>query len=730
MAIRSPAGTDGRNGSVAVASLALVLCLPAAVQAQPAQEATGENAAPALAEIVVTAEKRSENLQLVPISVTAFSADALETRGIRSVLDLHTITPGLTYTVQAFQATPRIRGIGTTVSGAGNENSVATYVDGVYYASATGAILSFNNVEQVAVLKGPQGTLFGRNATGGLIQITTADPKDAFEGDASLRYSSENTVGADLYVTGGLGEGVAANLAVQFTNQSDGFGTNTFNGRDVNESRNFGARSKIRWDIGEATTATASFDFGRTTSAGPQFRPVYGERALLTGYQYTGGTRDTATNVQPSSETEQYGISLHLTHQLASMQLVSISAYRETQWDTLFDADATPDDLLAVKVHEEDSQYSQELQLASTGDGALKWIVGAYLFHGEGSNEPATLQLTGFGLRQKVLSEQTTDSYAAFAQGTYDLTDATALTVGLRYTKEKKELDSDGEITLLGPNLVIPAAPYVAKSDISKLTWRLALEHELSTSVMAYASYNRGFKSGGFNAFALSSPNAFEPEKLDAFEVGVKSEVADGRVRMNAAGFYYDFENIQLNTYVNSVPSIYNGDAAYVYGLDADIAAAPVENLTLTAGVSWLHGRFRDFPIVTTVVLPTGGLVQGPFVSASGKKLPRAPEVQVNLGVEYGIALRSGSLRLIADYSYSGRWYEAPENRLSQKAYSLVNASVVWNFDDDERRSLTLWGRNLSDAVYANQITAQVNHLDFVNLDAPRTYGATLSFRF
>jgi iron complex outermembrane receptor protein len=713
-----------------VSSLVLMSACVTCVQAQSATEISDGNPGAALEEIVVTAQKRSENLQDVPISVTAFSGAALEARGIKSVLDLHSLTPGLTYTVQAFQATPRIRGIGTTVSGAGNENSVATYVDGVYYASATGAVLSFNNVEQVAVLKGPQGTLFGRNATGGLIQITTADPRDEFQGDASIHYGSENTVGADLYLTGSLSENFAANFAAQFSNQSDGFGTNTFNGQDIHKNKNVGVRSKLKWSLGEATTAIASIDFGRETNAGPQFRPVFGQRSLLTSYTYSGRIYDTDANVQSSSEVEQRGISLNVTHQFASTQLVSISAYRKTDWNVVFDSDATPVDLLAVSVLEKDLQYSQELQLASTGDGALKWIVGAYFFHGEGANEPATIRLPAFGLTQVIRSNQATDSYAAFAQGTYALTDATSLTLGLRYTDEEKELDSAGAIVLLGPGVTIPATPYTAKSQISKLTWRLALENEVSDGVMAYASYNRGFKSGGFNAFALNAPNTFEPEQLDALEVGLKSELLGGRLRLNAAGFYYDFENIQLNTYVNSVPAIYNGEAAYVYGVDLDVAAAPTEALTLTAGLSWLHGRFRDFPIVTTALLPTGGLVQGPFISASGKKLPRSPDLQANIGVEYTRALRTGNLKWAADYSYSGRWYEAPENRLSQGAYSLVNASITWNLDDDDRRSFVVWGRNLSDSVYSNQLTAQVNHLDFINLAAPRTFGATFTYRF
>lgn len=721
--------THGRWSATSASILALSFLWVSGANAQSAvtnaaKEETG------LAEIVVTAQKRGENLQDVPIAVSAFSAAALETKGIESVVQLTSVTPSLNYTVQAVQATPRIRGVGTAIAGAGNENSVATYVDGVYYASATGSILSFNNIDQVAVLKGPQGTLFGRNATGGLIQITTSDPKDEFQGNARVGYGSKNTAEADLYVTGGLADGVAANLAVHFSDQADGFGTNVFNGKDVNKTRDIAVRSKLRFNLSDATTAVAAFDYAKTKTAGPGFRPVYGQRALLTGYSYTQGFHDVDSDIQPSSEVEQYGASLNLTHDFSGFKLVSISAVRRTIWDVVFDSDGTPANLFGVRVHEPDEQVSQELQLVSTDNGPLKWVAGLYYFHGKARNKPATISLPAFGFDQVVRSGQSTDSYAAFAQGTYDLTDATSLTIGLRYTDEKKQLDSDGELNFLSPAFVLPAVPYTAKSDVSKLTWRAALDHKLTDDVLIYGSYNRGFKSGGFNAFALNTPNAFKPEQLDAFEIGLKSEFLDNKVRLNTAAFYYDFKNIQLNTYVNSAPAVYNGDKAKIYGLDADITAVPSEGLTLTAGVSLVHAEFEDFPIVTTVLLPTGGLVQGPFISAKGKKLPQTPELQFNLGVEYSLPLPTGSLGFAADYFYSARWYEAPENRLSQDPYSLINASVTWNMDEAETYSIKIWGRNLSDENYANQLTAQVNDMDFQNPAAPRTFGASFAAKF
>lgn len=724
------AGAIRSQALTSMSVIAMMTCMAPIARAEAAQENAMAQSDSGLEEIIVTAQKRGENLQRVPISVTALTGESLVRKGITTVVDLTRVVPSLTYTVQATQATPRIRGVGTAIAGAGNENSVATYVDGVYYASATGSILTFNNIDQVAVLKGPQGTLFGRNATGGLIQITTADPKETFQGNARAQYGSQNTFGGDLYLTGGLGAGAAANLAVHYNNQMDGFGTNLANGQDVNKTRDIGVRAKLKLDLGESTTAIAAFDYALTDAASPAFRPVYGATALFTGYSFTGRPNDADSDTQPHSRVEQYGTSLNLTHEFEGVKLVSISAYRRTQWDVAFDSDATPDSLFAVSVHEVNRQFSQELQLISTGDGPFKWVAGGYYFFGEALNDPATVFLPVFGLNQIINSNQSTNSYAAFAQATYSVDAATSLTVGLRYTNEDKTLKSSGEINLLNPPLVLPAVPYTARQHVSRVTWRAAVDHRLDRDVMIYASYNRGFKSGGFNAFSLNSPNEFVPETLDAFEVGLKSEFAGSKVRFNAAGFYYDFRNIQLNTYVNSLPAVYNGRQANIYGLDADLTAAPVDGLTLTAGLSLLHARFGDFPIATTVIPPTGGLVLGPVISAEGKRLPQAPDVQFNLGAVYRVDLPDGSLEFAASYFHSGRWFEAPENRLNQPAYSVVDASAAWNFGRNQNYTLRIWGRNLGNARYANQLTAQLNNLDFVNPANPRTYGATLSVNF
>ncbi|MCJ8159006.1 TonB-dependent receptor [Sphingomonas sp. LaA6.9] len=729
-----------------VALLLPIAGLPAAAQAQaqaepPAQVQPAEAAQEVqqteaegpsdggLAEIVVTAQKRAENLQDVPIAVTALSADALSAKGVGSVIDLNSVVPGLSYTTQAAAASPRIRGVGTAIATGGNENAVSTYVDGVYYASAPASVLSLNNIAQITVLKGPQGTLFGRNATGGLIQITTRDPGQDFEGQAKLTYGNHDTYGGDLYLSGGLTTGLAADLAVHYLNQSDGFGTNLFNGKDVNKSRDFSVRSKWKAELGSDTTATVILDYTDSKSIIPAYRPVTGVLPI-TGVPFTGGKFDVNSNVQPHSKVEQYGGSLELRHDFGDVELVSITAYRHSDWDIRFDSDSLPQDLINADILQLDRQFSQELQLVSNGSGPFNWVLGAYYFNARGGFEPGVVAGPGLNFVSTIDTRQRTKSFAGFAQGTYRFTDQTSLTLGVRLTSEKKSIEGSGDFFVINPGIHVPQGPYEASDTVTKPTWRIALDHKLTDDVMIYGSYNRGFKSGGFDPASSGSAKSFKPEVLDAFEIGLKSEFFDRRVRLNGAAFYYDYRDIQLNTFQNGLLAIYNGDSAKIYGLDLDATAVPIDGLTLTAGVSLLHGRYGDFPITQTALLPNGGVTALPNISADGKRLQNVPDYQFNAGFDYKIPLDTGSISLAADFFHSGRWYSTPENRLNQKAYSLVNGSIAWFIDTDEKYSVRLWGRNLFNVAYADQLTTQIPITDFVTIGRGRTFGATLDIKF
>jgi iron complex outermembrane receptor protein len=343
---------------------------------------------------------------------------------------------------------------------------------------------------------------------------------------------------------------------------------------------------------------------------------------------------------------------------------------------------------------------------------------------------PTTVPLPLFGISSHILTITHTKSYAGYAQGTYKIDDLTSLTVGARLTHETKSINGSGELEILGAGFSIPQGPYSARLNVTKPTWRLALDHKLAEHVLVYVSYNRGFKSGGFDPSSTTEPVPFKPEVLDAYEAGLKSEFLDRKVRLNAAAFYYDYKNIQLNSYRNGVTFIYNGKSAKIYGLDLDLTAAPTQNLTLTGGLSLLHDRFGDFPITHTVLLPGGGLAALPDESAKGKRLQNTPDWQLNAGVQYRIPLPSGSLMLSGDFFHSGKWYSTPENRLFQKAYNLVNAAATWTVDDRNRYTVQAWGRNLGNVAYAQQLVIQVPVGDFVTMADGRTFGVTLGAKF
>jgi iron complex outermembrane receptor protein len=684
-----------------------------------------------LEEIVVTAQRRSENLQSVPIAVTVLSAADLAEKGVDSVELLASTVPGLTFAETGTLGTPRIRGIGVAFVAGGNENSVATYVDNVYYASASSSILSFNNISQIAVLKGPQGTLFGRNATGGLIQITTRDPSETFSGLADVTVGNLKTYGTNLYVTGGLLDGLAADLAVHYKDQREGFGKNLFTGDDIGKTRDLALRSKIKGQLGDSTTATLILDYGRVHSITPAFRPLYGSLPL-DGKPYTGGPFDMNGEVDPLSTLTQYGVSLDVKHDFGFAELVSITAHRHSYYRYRADLDSEPEVYLYTPgVHIPDSQFSQEVQLVSANNNAFTWQVGAYYFWGKGSYAPVVVAIPLFGIVSSTYTAQTTNSAAGFGQATYAFTDATSLTIGGRLTAESKHIDASGSVYVTAPGLSIPQGPIHESITATRPTWRAALDHKLTADTMVYVSYNRGFKSGGFDPASTSVAVPFKPEVLDATEVGIKSEFLDRRLRVNAAGFYYDYRNIQLNSFTTGFSSIYNGKSAKIYGLDMDLTAAATDHLTFTLGLSLLHDRFGNFPISQTATVATGGIVALPeAASAEGKRLPNTPDWQLNAGAEYSIPLSSGSVVLAADFFHSDKWYSTPENKAFQKPYNLTNTSATWLFGPQERHSLRLWGRNLGNVAYAVQSVIQVPIGYEEEVGEGRTFGVTLGTKF
>jgi iron complex outermembrane receptor protein len=450
----------------------------------------------------------------------------------------------------------------------------------------------------------------------------------------------------------------------------------------------------------------------------------------LSGKPYTGPSFDIDTDLDPWSTVSQGGVSLDITHDLGFARIVSITAYRHSDYYALFDADAEPQSYITVYAHEPDRQFSQELQLVSATAGPFSWQTGLYYFWARSGYVPVVVGLPIDDLVSNVNTSQTTNSAAAFAQGTYAFTEATSLTLGARLTTESKGINGQGSLDLTSLGVSVPQGPYHDSITVTQPTWRIALDHKWGSDLLTYISYNRGFKSGGFDPGATTAAVPFRPEIIDAYEIGAKSELLDRRLRANVAAFYYNYRNIQLNSFENGINSIYNGKSARIYGLDMDLTAAPTEHLTLTGGLSLLHDRLGNFPISQTAQLPTGGLVELPDESARGKRLQNTPDWQLDVGAEYEIPLRAGDMVLAADFFHSAKWYSTPENRTFQPAYSLVNASTTWRVGPDGRYSVKLWGRNLANVAYAEQITIEVPVADYRALADGRTYGITLGAKF
>jgi iron complex outermembrane receptor protein len=678
-----------------------------------------------LGDILVTAQRRSENLQRVPVAVTVNTGDSLAAKAIVSSADLAAVTPSLTYTTGVGFALPRIRGVGSATTLGGNENSVATYIDGVYVASATSSLLALNNIEQVSVLKGPQGTLFGRNATGGLIQITTRTPKHNLEVDASVTIADPLTYGGQLYVTDGLSDTIAADLAVYYMDQREGFGTNLFNGQDVNKNRDFSVRSKLLVDVGDALRATLALDYSNAQAAQSAFRPVYGS-IPITGVPYTGGKFDIDSNRQPSFKTEQGGVGLTLDYDVGGAKLTSITAYRKSTYRGMVDNDKLPVQLTETNPYEPDSQFSQELQLASDRGRKLDWVLGAYYFGGN-SRFASLAQLASSALFTDV--RQRARAGAVFGQGTYHLGERTNVTAGLRYTIEKRYLDASSYgVNSAGVITNNPDVQGTTKAD--RLTWRIAFDHQLSERTLAYVSYNRGFKSGGFNPTRATLPLLpFAPESLDAYELGIKTDLADRKIRINAATFYYNYKNIQLTAFNNAITTIFNAASAKIYGLDLDAQFAPTRELTFTLGASLIHDRFGDFPGATfSVPRGTGGnvLTTG---NARGNRLPTTPDWTINVGADYKKEVSFGEFALSLNYFHSDGWAAEADNRLRQAAYDVLNGSVGLEFGDKQQYNVRVWGRNLTNTAYAQQINSSAL-VDGVTIAPGRSIGVTAGIRF
>ena len=685
-----------------------------------------------LEEIIVTAQRRSERLQDVPIAVTAVTANRLAATRIENATDLAALTPSLTVPATQAYFQPRIRGVGTLAFGPGIENPVATYIDGVYLAQANSSLLSFTDVERVEVLKGPQGTLFGRNATGGLIQILTRDPTPGLSGLVNFSYGNYERVMSDVSITGGS-DTLSGIVSGFYRYQGDGYGTNFATGQDTNrQTREYGARAKIMFSPTDSTVIRLSGDYVHSEGTYPDLRAPKGEKPLF-GSAVPGTVWDTTSDYQSHNRYSGGGVTLNVQQGLGELRLTSITAYRTSKYQYNIDYDLTPNPFLKIANVENNQQISQELQLGSGPGSRISWLIGGYFFHFKGEFDPSTISFAGPVVGIPPLTSISLDgnqkgtSYAAFGQVTIPLGEKTRLTGGLRYNTEHRTLKVLESLSILG----LPAAidlPFTDGATFNKLTFRLALDHKITPDILAYASFNRGFKSGGFNILTPDEAD-YKPETLDAYEVGFKMELFDRKLRINPAFFYYRYDNLQLPFFTASGQvGLANGPSAKLYGADLDFEIAPTANFRIFGGASFIHDRFGTYTDAVVSTPLGGGAYLQSLGDATGNQLPFTAKFSGNVGVEYNIPTSAGKFTFSGNYAYNDGYFLEVDNKARQGHFDQLSGSIGWSADES-RLLISVWGKNLTNSeIYTQFATAPQGRA--ASYQPPRTYGVTIGTKF
>ncbi|WP_343525427.1 TonB-dependent receptor [Sphingomonas sp.] len=689
-------------------------------------------------DIVVTAQRREERLQDVPIAVQAPTAEQLEARGIENVQALGDVVPSLSVSSAVGFAITYLRGVGSTAIGPGIETPVSIYVDGIYYASSTSALFDFNNISRIEVLKGPQGTLFGRNATGGLIQVVTGDPTSKLDVRAGLSVDNYLATKGDVYVGGGVANGVAADLSVSASTQANGWGKNIPTGDDVNRNiHNISLRSKWVLDLGDTTKIRLIGDFTDMANSfnGQRVFPGTNLPASYGNIRDAGDAWDLNGDVVPRLDNRNWGVSMRIDQEIGDVTLSSITAYRDARTRLRWDVDFTPVPHFEGDLIDLENQLSQELQLASGGSGPFVWTAGVFYFRARGMYDPSKVISRNvpnnlFGPFESVLlfGDQLTESIAGYGQGTLKLGSNTNLTLGARYTREKREIDGRTDGIAFGSTTPVPigTTPH-AEITFKKPTFRVSLDHRFSPEVLAYASFNTGFKSGGFNTQFSSDP-AFLPETINAYEAGLKTNLLGNTVRMNFAGYYYDYKNIQVQKVGLATTGIVNGASARIFGLETDFDAKLSRAFALAGGMAYTNAQFRDFQNAPFTG-PNGGIASFPG-DASGNRIPKAPRLQGNLSATYTLDMADASkLAFNATGVYSSRYFFEANNIAAQRAFGKLNASIAWTSPDD-RYTVRVFGNNLTNKAIVTYSSTLSDGTINAAYEPPRIYGIAFNYRY
>jgi len=774
------------------AAAVLAMAAPVLAQDETADDSGGNSV---LEEIIVTAQLREQSLQEVPISLTAIGGDTLQTRQIDSFDQLQFVVPGINFTagLSARQSATTIRGIGTSLFNEGIEGSVAIVIDGIVMGREGAGLFDLSDIERVEVLRGPQGTLFGKNASAGVVSIITRKPSDEFEANANISYGSFDEINASGSVSGALTDSVSARVSGYY-NTRDGYVTNVLPdapNSQLNERDEFGVRAKFYIEATDTLNILVSGDYSsrdqssgaltlRSISDGGPGTGLLGSGVPVTvpANQALGVTpgpqnTDIASNGAFFLDMEAYGGSVDARWDIGEYRLISITGWR--RWDTFDenDADLTPLPLLSVNTGDlNQEQFSQEFRLESPSDGPLSYVVGAFFFDQSleqraiqggtagldilGLLPPGVLLATDF---RSTIDER---NMAIFGQGNYAITDDLSVIFGGRLLNSEisgTQLRSVAE-GFAGPfpGHSLNADVFAAETDDTAFVWRFGLEYNVNDDVKLFATASRGYKSAGIvTGFGVDPAEAgstvlptVDPETATQYEAGLRSTLLDGRLQANITTFYTEVEDFQAQALVPrpggiAVFSVANAGEVETYGFEADITYKPVDGLTLSTAIAYTDATYASFPEAPCYVLQPVGPNQcidqdgdgtGDFQNLAGQRLAQSPEWVVNSLARYdwNVVNDINAFVQVGAQFQSERFSTAtgdPDTIIDD--IFLVDAQVGVSFMDG-RYSITGFVRNLTDENFAESIVGTPlddgGYSQFLTLENFQTWGVRLSAQF
>lgn len=719
----------------------------------------GAKSADRIDEIVVTAQRREEKAVDVPITVTTLGEEQLATANVQELVDITKVTPALRFDFAGGFFQPTIRGVGTAVATSGGGGNVGIYVDGFYSPNPLATDFQLTKVNSIQVLKGPQGTLFGRNTTGGAILVQTAEPSTEDAGEFKLSYGRYNEMKAQGYYTFGITDRVAMDLEGLYS-EGDGWLKNISDGgKKVGDYDNWSARIGLKAEVTDAVSVLLRYQHNRVDDPTPALTASYYDSELGSGAPYfaapgevTFDKDEVATGTNPYDREYFHSksdiLQATVKADLGFADLTSYSQYRRERVDSRLELDYSGVEVIELGLPNHNKTISQEFLLNSHVGTRLQWTAGLFYLENKDTYIVYYDYFPLYGITERSNasrfgSSTTTTTYAGFFDATYEVTPEFFVTGGVRYAYDKiTDAYYINQFSYPVRNYVKDVNPD-AYDDASQdhVTPRLVLRYKPWDSSSIYASYTKGYKSALLDVGG-GGGNYVKPEKIDAYEVGFKHD--GGSVSFETSAFYYDYKDLQVSLYRQGQAQIVNAATSEIYGIDAQLRYDVTNDFRVNAGAAWTHARYKKFdnaPVYVPCVDvlpdpydPVTGCQVATFLIPDGTDLrnvtmQRAPKFTGNVGAIYDIAVAGGNLALSGNLFYTSKVYFGPSGiQFPQKGYEVLTLRAEWT-DPSDRYSVALWGDNVTDSRYMTQVQYGQPGIG-ANWSKPVTYGVALGVKF